>query len=239
LLGIVAAFFVPDVRRKLGLEKPAAPPSPTQATQPLQTVAAPKSSAPVAPKQKTERHPNATVQQNKGNGSNSSIGSVVQQGTNNILQQGNGNQATIVGVVPSPPRKLSKEQLDGLISAVSGQPIKILILYGQHDEEAYQLAKQISEALVVAGWTLIQPPTEAMIAREGGGPLYGMEVRWHGARLPAGTPVHFDSSTPWGALSLQLKRCFPEEFYVSPGEGAESGSVTLLVYANPKAKPAA
>lgn len=159
----------------------------------------------------------------------------ITQGPGSIAQVGGvGNQATIIGVVPPKPRKLSEEQVSALTTAATGHPAKILILYIQHDEEAYQLGKQIGDALTAAGWTLKQPPTEAMVFGEGGAPLRGMLVTWPGEAVPPGDRVHLDSSTSWGTLSLELMHAFPEEFHVNPAPRHEEDFITLTIYINPQ-----
>jgi hypothetical protein len=155
------------------------------------------------------------------------VGSIT-QGPGSIAQVGGtGNQATIIGAVPPPPRKLSDQELDALTRAVSGHPFTILILYIERDEEAYRLGKQIGDALVAARWTLKQSVTEATVHSYGGAPLHGMEVDWNGDAVPAGVRVPLDTSTPWGALSKELMHLFPEDFHVQPSPGASSDSIML------------
>src|SRR5438309_5790054 len=210
------------------LSQPVSPPSPSVATSdkiqgkdsPQSVTAKPRRNA-----EKPATPPSAP-----------SVGSIT-QGPGSIAQVGGvGNQATIIGAVPPPPRRLSEQQLSALTVAVSVHPSKILILYTQHDEGAYGLAKQIGDALMAAGWTLKQPPTEAMIFSEGGAPLRGMEVTWHGDDVPPGSIIHFDPSTPWGPLSAQLMRAFPQEFHVHPAPGQEVDSITLTIFSNPTSR---
>jgi hypothetical protein len=140
-------------------------------------------------------------------------------------------------IVPPPPRRLDDQELGKLTRIAAQHPFKILILYTQHDEEAYRLAKQIGNTLEAAGWTLSQPVTEAMMFREGGGPLYGMEIDYRGHDQPSNTPVQLDPNEPWGALAKELVRLFPEDFFVHSSSGNPNDRITLSVYANPKSRP--
>ena len=163
----------------------------------------------------------------------------ITQGPGSITQIGGvGNQATIIGEVPTPPRALSAEQFSLLTAAASQHPFRILILYANGDDEAYHLAKQIGDALTAGGWTLKQPVTGAVTVNEGGGPLFGMSVTWRGDRLPPGSSTPLDPSTPWGAVASQLYRDFPDDFTVLSAPEADENFILLAIDPNPKSKRA-
>jgi hypothetical protein len=167
------------------------------------------------------------------NGDKNTVGAINQEGHNNIAQVGDNNQATI-GTVPPPQRKLT--DVGNFTLAVSRRPSKILILYTQNDSEAYILAKQIGDALSAAGWTLTQPVTAAMAFTDT--PRYGVEVDYRGAQTTLGSRVDIDPNAAWGVLSQELMRLLPEEFHISLSPNAQTEYIQLIVYPNPKLKPA-
>ena len=134
-----------------------------------------------------------------------SSSAITQNGTNNIAQIGNNNQATI-GTISPLPRIMSDEEISSLINAISPHPAKILLLYTQGDQEAYNLAKQLEDAFSAAHWQLHQPATATLVMGEGGPPPTGIEVNWRGDAASPGQTVRLDSSTPWGSLSVRVER---------------------------------
>ena len=136
-------------------------------------------------------------------------------------------------------RQLPSDQIEAVKQYLSTRPAKIWIFYSGQDGEAYQLAKQISDVLVSSGWSLKELTGATFLVEGNGPPLYGMEVKYRGEKAPPGTRVHFDGSTPWGALVGVLSHFFPETVYQTPDPNIAADLIELTVYANPKSKPAA
>jgi hypothetical protein len=156
------------------------------------------------------------------------------QGPGSIAQIGGvGNQATIIGEIPVPARRLSDEQINQLTLNCSRHPSKVLILYTMNDAEAYNFAKQIGQALTAAGWTLKAPISGATLVSQSG-PLSGLLLNWRGDRVPDGRSVPLDPDTPWGVLGIELNRDFPGSLLVQPVPDAEGDLVVLQVLVNPK-----
>jgi hypothetical protein len=226
VIGVIVALFLTEIRRGLHLD-PVAPPNTIR----------PPAAPPVTKDPPIYKLVPAPGPQVKGGDHNSPAVGTITQGPGSITQiGGQGNQATIIGPVAPPPRLMSSDQSTVFANAVRPYPSTILILYIQNDDEAYQFAKQIGDVLSSAGWTLKQPVTDAMVFREGGGPLYGVNLVWKGPATGPGQPVDLDPNTSWGILGRMLNRNFHEDFTVQPSPGADGSLIVLKVYRNPKAK---
>lgn len=166
------------------------------------------------------------------------VGSITQaQGSAlSFNQKGGITAGTIIGSIPPPARILRPADVTQLIPLLAKHPAKILILYAQHDEEAYGLAKQIGDMLTAAGWKLKQPVTETVTVSFGGPPSYGIEIGYKGDKVPPGEPVPLDINTAPGLLASALLHCFPRDFSAYPGPTAPDDEILLTVMANPAEK---
>jgi hypothetical protein len=196
---------------------------------------APKPSSAKLPKKHTSKSTVST-----SGGDSPAVGSIT-QGTGSALsfnQKGGITAGTIIGKIPPPARQLPTADIDALTSMLAKHPGNILILYAQHDEEAYSLAKQIGDMLTAAGWTLKQPVTETMIVSSGGPPSYGIEIGFKGQTVPAGSPVTLDINTASGLLGRVLQHFFPNSFYATPSPNFSDNEVLLTIMENPMEKAA-
>src|ERR1035438_3996775 len=147
VLAIVVGLLFPEVRRILGLEKPAPTPVAAEVHVPTSrpTTKIPDThapGAPIAPRSKPGRKKAGTAShppsQTPAMSQECAPGASCAQSNG---QQGGITAGTYIGHVDPPPRSLSNQDVALLRSTVAGHPCKILILYVQNDDEAYRLAK--------------------------------------------------------------------------------------------------
>ena len=206
--------------------KPSIPVPQMQAQPPLQ-----------APASRSRKNKQVAKVSSSGKGS-PAVGSIT-QGAGSALsfnQKGGVTAGTIIGAIPPPGRVLSAADVARLTPMFAKHPSEILILYAQHDEEAYHLAKQIGDMLTVAGWKLQQPVTETITVSFGGPPSYGIEIGYKGDKVPPGAPVRLDINTAPGLLASALLHFFPKDFSAIPGPTAPDDKILLTVMANPAEK---
>jgi len=193
---------------------------------------------PPTPKEKHLTRDKVTAQVTKGAATQEpkqephiSTGSVNAGPCSNI-QIGGSNNTAGGNCTGAPPRVLTGEQITQLETNIAPYPGKIFIMYKQDDTEAYNIAKQIGDALTAAKWTLKQPVTPVEVVVQTGPPPHGMELSWPSEAATPGQNVRFDVQTPPGILGGSLMYLFRPNFSVRPLPTADPDWIHLVVFSN-------
>ena len=168
---------------------------------------------------KTEKKETRPIQINAPNGIAIGGGVVNNQTVNNY------------GAPQVPPRVLTPGQVEQFKASVAQYPTKIQILYSMNDEESYNIAKQIGDTLMSAGWTVKQL-SAAIFVNNSGPPQKGMVLYLKGPSIKPGEQVTIDRQTPQGALGAMLMTFFPGTFFVSPHPDADELMLRLEINPN-------
>jgi len=180
LLAAGLAFFQPDIRRAIGLDRPAqvAAPAPTLLKQPAQTEAPTSTKPEVKQRSKNNVKGNNNVTGNIIAGRGTVVGNnnqvttappVVNNAPGGIINNGGVMTNPTVNNFRPPPRHLTAEQQLRVSEAAKVTPTDVIVWAVGGDNEVWDFGADICKALKQAGWRVENGGVQAMIP---GGPLY-------------------------------------------------------------------
>jgi hypothetical protein len=181
-VGIALTFFVPEVRRKIGLDKTtpgqvgisgsALPRPPVESELP----ASAKPEIKQQSKNRVKGNNNVTGSNVAGNGNavgnNNQVTTaspVVNNAPGGIINNGGIMTNPTVNNFRPPPKHLTNEQRNQLSEGLKSTPSDVIIWAIGGDNEAWNFGQDLCAALRQAGWRVENNDVQAMIA---GGPLY-------------------------------------------------------------------
>jgi hypothetical protein len=145
----------------------------------------------------------AGVSGNKVVGKDNVLGTVTQQGKNNIAQQGNGNNATINAVPP--PRRIASADSAAMLPMLMASKPTVNVRAPMGDNEAQQLGVDIYSTLKAARWTM-QNPIVMSFTKVGGPVEPGVTVFIHGAPVTGTSQLTLPDTDPKMALANLLRK---------------------------------
>jgi hypothetical protein len=157
VLGIVASFFVPEVRRRLGLEKLSAP-TETPRAGPVSPTDLPQPQASESKRSTDQQGRAKAVGQTKlgGNnvagdshttGHNKGLGNITQQGNNNIAQLGDNNRVIMNPERPEQNWKLTESDCRKLLTELGSTTGKVTVGAFISNNDGAHIAMQLASCL--------------------------------------------------------------------------------------------
>jgi hypothetical protein len=196
-IGLLAGVLEETNRIREALERPPVAPKPPLPIN-AQSLCGNNAMVPAQP-----GHGTTGVSGNKVAGNSNVLGTITQQGKNNIAQQGSGNTATINAVPPA--RRIKPEASSSMLPDLMASKPTVNVRAVTGDNEAQQLGVDIYATLKSAGWTMQNPIVMSFI--KVGGPVEpGVTVFFRGAPVTSNTQLSLPNSDPKMALANLLRK---------------------------------
>ena len=222
LLAIVGSFFVPEVRKTLGLEKPdIIPPIHTDLPGPSVPIVKTPKPKPQPPSVKIEQH---------GNGNGAVGGNITSAPCSSVQVGGNNNQAT-VNCSPPPERHLLKEQCGKVKQELSDKQLTIFV-GALNVDDAYDYAWDLFKCLKSINGLQLENARVMYMVKEG--PSFtGIEVSVRGTPPENTIQIELDDRTPQGIVVKALVDANLNPVSVGMSPTYAEGTVAVIVGKRP------